>query len=178
MIILISLWWKPCFRFICFSRNSQSLFNNPIYTPITLADFLLLFPAVSTSMPQFHQMMGERLRGVEQGADTVLWLALSKAAARTRSGQFFQGELHQVLLQQSVQSSEVTSDRLFVFADRTPVPAHLPLAWTHSSAEEIQHFMTQLETLARAIQSQPDVELNGPSRPHFVWILIQMLHHM
>ncbi|XP_074507292.1 dehydrogenase/reductase SDR family member 12 [Sebastes fasciatus] len=99
-------------------------------------------PAVSTSMPQFHQMMGERLRGVEQGADTVLWLALSKAAARTRSGQFFQ--------------------------DRTPVPAHLPLAWTHSSAEEIQHFMTQLETLARAIQSQPDVELNGPSRPHFV----------
>lgn len=43
-------------------------------------------------MPQFHQMMGERLRRVEQGADTVVWLALSRAAARTRSGQFFQGQ--------------------------------------------------------------------------------------
>ncbi|XP_042353888.1 dehydrogenase/reductase SDR family member 12-like isoform X2 [Plectropomus leopardus] len=99
-------------------------------------------PAVSTSMPQFHHMMGERLRGVEQGADTVVWLALSRAASRTRSGQFFQ--------------------------DRVPVPVHLPLAWTHSSAEEIQRFMTQLETLARAIQSQPDAEPNGPSRPQFV----------
>uniref|UniRef100_A0A3Q3XLU5 Uncharacterized protein n=1 Tax=Mola mola TaxID=94237 RepID=A0A3Q3XLU5_MOLML len=76
---------------------------------------------VSTSMPQFHRMMGERLRSVEQGADTVVWLALSRAAARTRSGQFFQ---------------------------RRPVPAHLPLAWTHSSAEDIQSFRTQLETLA------------------------------
>ncbi|KAI4809745.1 hypothetical protein KUCAC02_018610 [Chaenocephalus aceratus] len=93
-------------------------------------------PAVSASMPQFHQMMGERLRSVEQGADTVLWLAVSKAAARTLSGQFFQ--------------------------DRAPVPAHLPLAWTHSSTEEIQSFMTQLETLARALL--PDVEHESPSR--------------
>lgn len=43
-------------------------------------------------MPQFHQMMGERLRRVEQGADTVVWLALSQAAAKTHSGQFFQGQ--------------------------------------------------------------------------------------
>ncbi|KAM8728185.1 dehydrogenase/reductase SDR family member 12 isoform 1-T2 [Acanthopagrus schlegelii] len=100
-------------------------------------------PAVSTSMPQFHHMMGERLRSVEQGADTVVWLALSRAAARTRSGQFFQ--------------------------DRRPVAAHLPLAWTYSSAEEVQSFMSQLETLAfRVVQPQPDGELNGPSRPQFV----------
>lgn len=99
-------------------------------------------PAVSTSMPQFHQRMGERLRSVEQGADTVVWLALSRAAARTPSGQFFQ--------------------------DRRPVPTHLPLAWTHSSAEEIQSFMTQLETLAKAIQSQPDAKPDGSSSPHLV----------
>uniref|UniRef100_A0A671Y6V7 Dehydrogenase/reductase SDR family member 12-like n=1 Tax=Sparus aurata TaxID=8175 RepID=A0A671Y6V7_SPAAU len=100
-------------------------------------------PAVSTSMPQFHHMMGERLRSVEQGADTVVWLALSRAAARTRSGQFFQ--------------------------DRRPVAAHLPLAWTRSSAEEVQSFMSQLETLAfSVVQPQPDGELNGPSRPQFV----------
>ncbi|XP_069562356.1 dehydrogenase/reductase SDR family member 12-like [Brachyistius frenatus] len=103
-------------------------------------------PAVSASMPQFHQMMGDRLRSVEQGADTVLWLALSGVAARSCSGQFFQ--------------------------DRKPLPAHLPLARTRSSAEEIQRFVTQLETLAKAVQSQPDADLNGPpngpSRPQFV----------
>uniref|UniRef100_A0A1A8DRP3 Uncharacterized protein n=1 Tax=Nothobranchius kadleci TaxID=1051664 RepID=A0A1A8DRP3_NOTKA len=102
-------------------------------------------PAVSTAMPQFHQMMGDRLRGVEQGADTVVWLALSRVAATTRSGQFFQ--------------------------DRKPVPAHLPLAWTRSSAEEICNFISQLETLARAVQLQHEADAAGhldPSKPHFV----------
>ncbi|KAM9845064.1 dehydrogenase/reductase SDR family member 12-like [Aulostomus maculatus] len=92
--------------------------------------------AVSTSMPQFHQMMGDRLRSVEQGADTVVWLALSRAAARTRSGQFFQ--------------------------DRKPIPTHLPLAWTRSSMEEIQTFMGQLENLSKAVQSQPVADLSRP----------------
>ncbi|XP_014865074.1 PREDICTED: dehydrogenase/reductase SDR family member 12-like isoform X2 [Poecilia mexicana] len=102
-------------------------------------------PAVSAAMPQFHQMMGDRLRSVDQGADTVVWLALSRAAARKRSGRFFQ--------------------------DRKPVPTHLPLAWTHSSAEEIHSFITQLETLARAVQSRHDADLRGQtdaSVPQFV----------
>ncbi|XP_060940141.1 dehydrogenase/reductase SDR family member 12-like isoform X1 [Limanda limanda] len=93
-------------------------------------------PAVSTSMPQFHQMMGQRLRSVEQGADTVVWLALSRAAARTCSGLLFQ--------------------------DRKPIAAHLPLAWTHSSPDKVQSFMTQLETLSRAAQSLPDPEPQLP----------------
>ncbi|XP_030015763.1 dehydrogenase/reductase SDR family member 12-like [Sphaeramia orbicularis] len=103
-------------------------------------------PAVSTSMPEFHRMMGDRLRSVGQGADTVVWLALSRTASRTRSGQFFQ--------------------------DRKPVPAHLPLAWTHSSNEEIQRFMDHMETLAKDVQQQPpDIQLNGPPdlcTPHIV----------
>ncbi|XP_006786618.1 dehydrogenase/reductase SDR family member 12 isoform X2 [Neolamprologus brichardi] len=99
-------------------------------------------PAVSTSMPQFHRMMEDRLRTVEQGADTVVWLALSRVASRTRSGQFFQ--------------------------DRKPVPTHLPLAWTHSSAEEIQRFMTQMENLSKAVQLQADADPAGPCRPQFV----------
>ncbi|XP_028328386.1 dehydrogenase/reductase SDR family member 12-like isoform X1 [Gouania willdenowi] len=86
-------------------------------------------PAVSSSMPEFHHMMGERLRTVEQGADTVVWLALSRVVSRMCSGQFFQ--------------------------DRQPVPTHLPLAWTHSSADEMQTFMNRLETIARAVQSLP-----------------------
>lgn len=102
-------------------------------------------PAVATSMPQFHQMMGDRLRSVEQGADTVVWLALCRASARSRSGQFFQ--------------------------DRSPVPAHLPLAWTHSSAEDIQRFMSQLESLAKDILSKPVGKDNSPmsaTKPQFV----------
>ncbi|MEQ2267093.1 Dehydrogenase/reductase SDR member 12 [Xenotaenia resolanae] len=102
-------------------------------------------PAVSTAMPQFHQMMGDRLRSVDQGADTVVWLALSRAAARKPSGQFFQ--------------------------DRKPVPKHLSLACTHSSAEEIHSFITQLENLARPVQSQHDVDPEGhvdAATPQFV----------
>ncbi|XP_041660316.1 dehydrogenase/reductase SDR family member 12-like isoform X2 [Cheilinus undulatus] len=102
-------------------------------------------PAVATSMPQFHQMMGDRLRSVEQGADTVVWLALCRASSRSRSGQFFQ--------------------------DRSPVPAHLPLAWTHSSAEDVQRFMSQLESLAKDILSKSVGEDNSPmsaTKPQFV----------
>lgn len=63
-----------------------------LFTVVKLTKPFCLLPAVSTSMPQFHQMMGDRLRTAEQGADTVVWLALSKVGARTCSGQFFQGE--------------------------------------------------------------------------------------
>ncbi|XP_020319193.1 dehydrogenase/reductase SDR family member 12 [Oncorhynchus kisutch] len=97
-------------------------------------------PAVSTSMPQFHQMMGERLRSAEQGADTVVWLALTRAAGRTRSGKFFQ--------------------------DRRAVPAHLPLAWTHSSPEEVRSFMTQLEILAQAAK-QPRTDAQHSFDPTY-----------
>lgn len=80
-----------------------------------------------------------------------------------------------LVVKSSPSSSITSSDRLVCAPDRRPVPAHLPLAWTHSSAEEIQSFMTQLETMARVIQSQPDTELNGhtsSSRPQFVWVMI------
>uniref|UniRef100_A0A3Q2Z8C4 Dehydrogenase/reductase SDR family member 12-like n=1 Tax=Hippocampus comes TaxID=109280 RepID=A0A3Q2Z8C4_HIPCM len=86
-------------------------------------------PAVSQSMPQFHSMMAQRLRSPEQGADTVVWLALSRAAGGTRSGKFFQ--------------------------DRKAVPTHLPLAWTRSSTVEVLTFISQLEMLAKAVQAKP-----------------------
>ncbi|XP_029580697.1 dehydrogenase/reductase SDR family member 12 [Salmo trutta] len=97
-------------------------------------------PAVSASMPQFHQMMGDRLRSAEQGADTVVWLALTRAAGKTRSGKFFQ--------------------------DRRVVPAHLPLAWTHSSPEEVRSFMTQLEILAQAAK-QPRTDTQPSFDPTY-----------
>jgi len=38
-------------------------------------------PAVRTSLPRFHRWMASRLRSPEQGADTVVWLALSARVA-------------------------------------------------------------------------------------------------
>lgn len=40
----------------------------------------------------FHARFRDRLRSEAQGADTVLWLALSSAAAAQPSSRFFQGD--------------------------------------------------------------------------------------
>lgn len=48
--------------------------------------------AIANAMPDFHSSMKERLRTPEQGADTVVWLAVSEAAVKNPSGGFFQGE--------------------------------------------------------------------------------------
>ncbi|XP_044300216.1 dehydrogenase/reductase SDR family member 12 isoform X3 [Varanus komodoensis] len=48
-------------------------------------------PAVRTSMPEFYEKMKNRLRTEAQGADTVVWLAVSPAAHKQASGLFFQG---------------------------------------------------------------------------------------
>ncbi|KAG9328152.1 hypothetical protein JZ751_016203 [Albula glossodonta] len=94
-------------------------------------------PAVAMSMPQFHHSMRAKLRTAEQGADTVVWLATSTAAAATPSGLFFQG---------------ARGRRGLLTSDREPVPTHLPLAWTRSSPEEEQNFMFQLEEITKSFR--------------------------
>jgi dehydrogenase/reductase SDR family protein 12 len=79
-------------------------------------------PAVKSSMPDFHRRMQGKLRSPEQGADTVVWLCISKEAIKTTSGSFFQ--------------------------DRQAVSKHLPLAWTKSSAGDEETLMTKLRELA------------------------------
>lgn len=74
-------------------------------------------------MPDFHQRMENRLRTVEQGADTIIWLAISEAAAKQESGGFYQ--------------------------DRQSVSKHLPLARTHSSAEEENKLFEILEEMRK-----------------------------
>ena len=49
--------------------------------------------AVQSSMPQFYEKMKTRLRTVEEGADTIIWLAVADAALKQESGLFFQGML-------------------------------------------------------------------------------------
>lgn len=52
----------------------------------------VLSTAVQSSMPDFHAKMKNKLRTEAQGADTVVWLAISDAASKQPSGLFFQGQ--------------------------------------------------------------------------------------
>lgn len=79
-------------------------------------------PAVQLSMPSFHAKMQSRLRTEAMGADTVLWLAASAAAAQQPSGLFFQ--------------------------DRKAVATHLPLASSRSSSQDQDKLLAALEELA------------------------------
>lgn len=79
-------------------------------------------PAVRSSMPDFYEKMKNKLRTEAQGADTVVWLAVSDAASRQPSGLFFQ--------------------------DRKAVSTHLPLAFSKTPPAEDQKLMNLLEELA------------------------------
>ena len=78
-------------------------------------------PAVRSSMPGFHQKMKDRLRTSEQGADTIIWLAIADVTKET-SGSFYQ--------------------------DRKAVATHLPLAWSKASSDDKNDLMTKLEEIA------------------------------
>ena len=53
--------------------------------------YLFAHTAVRTAMPDFYEKMKTRLRTTEEGADTIIWLALSEAALKQQSGLFYQG---------------------------------------------------------------------------------------
>lgn len=80
-------------------------------------------PAVRSAMPDFYEKMKNRLRTAEEGADTLVWLALAESVTTLDSGLFFQ--------------------------DRKPVSTHLPLAWTRSTKEEEATFMQKLDSLSQ-----------------------------
>uniref|UniRef100_A0A673KG35 Dehydrogenase/reductase SDR family member 12-like n=2 Tax=Sinocyclocheilus rhinocerous TaxID=307959 RepID=A0A673KG35_9TELE len=84
-------------------------------------------PAVLSSMPDFYAKMKNKLRTEAQGADTVVWLAISDTASRQPSGLFFQ--------------------------DRKAVSTHLPLASSRTSPAEDQKLMSELEELAVKFKS-------------------------
>lgn len=72
-------------------------------------------------MPGFHQKMKDRLRTSEQGADTIVWLAVADISKQT-SGSFYQ--------------------------DRKAVATHLPLAWSKASDSDKDKLMSELEEMA------------------------------
>lgn len=58
------------------------------------------------------------------------------------------------------------TDCIVCVSDRRMVSAHLPLAWTHSSPEEVRSFMTQLEILAQAAK-QPRTDTQPSFDPTY-----------
>ncbi|KAL8623954.1 hypothetical protein ACOMHN_047174 [Nucella lapillus] len=79
-------------------------------------------PGVRSSLPDFHRRMKDKLRTADQGADTVVWLALTSETSSRPSGQFFQ--------------------------DRKAVSVHLPLAWTRSEPTDHKRLMEILEDMS------------------------------
>uniref|UniRef100_A0A2K6L537 Dehydrogenase/reductase 12 n=1 Tax=Rhinopithecus bieti TaxID=61621 RepID=A0A2K6L537_RHIBE len=83
-------------------------------------------PGMRQAMPGFHARFRDRRRSEAQGTDTVLWLALSSAAAAQPSSRFFQ--------------------------DRKPVSTHLSLTRMSSSPAEEEKLIEILEQLAQTFK--------------------------
>ena len=48
-------------------------------------------PAARRGLGEFYERMKEKFRSPEEGADTVIWLALSKKSLTMKNGSYFQG---------------------------------------------------------------------------------------
>nr|XP_016443495.1 PREDICTED: dehydrogenase/reductase SDR family member 12-like isoform X2 [Nicotiana tabacum] len=78
-------------------------------------------PGVSKSLPDFSKSFEGKLRSSEEGADTVIWLAL-QPKEKLVSGQFY--------------------------FDRAEAPKHLPLTGTNNSHSAIDSIIEKLRSLA------------------------------
>lgn len=125
--------------------------------------------AVRQSMPDFYEKMKDRLRTADQGADTLVWLAISAAPLKHASGLFFQGMSSVCSLSLSVILSlfvasapewvHVSDTHESWLSDRQPVAVHLPLAWTKSKAVEEEKLMASLDELKDQLTKWSDFYL-------------------
>lgn len=82
-------------------------------------------PAFRDALPDFYNKMKDNVRTPEQGADTAVWLAVSKSVPAQDNGGFFQ--------------------------DRKAVGKHLWLVRTDRPMADQERFMTELDKLAKSI---------------------------
>ncbi|ORX92807.1 dehydrogenase/reductase SDR family member 12 [Basidiobolus meristosporus CBS 931.73] len=82
-------------------------------------------PGVSTSMESFYKSMKSRLRTPEQGADTIIWAAVSDEVLKYPNGSFLE--------------------------DRRAVSTHLALAQTRSTKAEQDRLIQYIENLLTKI---------------------------
>lgn len=80
-------------------------------------------PGVMSSLPTFHKLLKGFLRDSAQGADTIVWLLASQAAAQ-HNGQFF--------------------------LDRLPRRTHLPFLDTESCAKDRARLLSECEALIQS----------------------------
>eukprot|EP00252_Welwitschia_mirabilis_P009133 TRINITY_DN2146_c0_g1_i1.p2 TRINITY_DN2146_c0_g1~~TRINITY_DN2146_c0_g1_i1.p2 ORF type:complete len:158 (+),score=35.44 TRINITY_DN2146_c0_g1_i1:563-1036(+) len=77
-------------------------------------------PGVEKSLPQFSNMMAEKLRTSEEGADTIIWLAL-QPKEKLKSGAFY--------------------------FDRKETRKHLPLSCTNYSPQQVDPIINHLRSI-------------------------------
>jgi dehydrogenase/reductase SDR family protein 12 len=87
-------------------------------------------PALRESMPDFRAKLLDRLRTPAEGADTVVWLAVSREAEPLPAGEFF--------------------------LDRKPQSKHLPLAFTSYSDADVERLVARLREIARPLEPSPE----------------------
>ncbi|KAH9360732.1 hypothetical protein HPB48_020211 [Haemaphysalis longicornis] len=80
---------------------------------------------VKEAAPRLLRRVSVRCRSVEEAADTILWLAISRAALRHSSGMFFQ--------------------------DRRTTCPHLPFGKTKTSLDDEKFFMRNLEDFVQRL---------------------------
>ena len=56
-----------------------------------LSSLISYISGVQSSLPDFYEKFKNKLRTEEQGADTMVWLAISPSVKKVASGLFFQG---------------------------------------------------------------------------------------
>lgn len=83
-------------------------------------------PGVQTALPNFRESLGSTLRTSEQGADTIIWAAISSDLNEIPSGSF-----------------------LF---DRAVASEHLPFcSWITSPSTDIESLVEELEVLINGL---------------------------
>ena len=74
-------------------------------------------PGVETSLPGFHKLMRSRLRSPEEGADTIVWLAVASEAARVSGGLFLDREPRDPYLLPNTRESAAQRKALAAFLE-------------------------------------------------------------
>jgi hypothetical protein len=129
-------------------------------------------PGVQTSLPAFHAKFKDSLRSMDEGADTISWLAISDAvmgtshASSSSSGGGSDGESKDDEKKtkgkaklNSDSSAEDAYNGKFFF-DREVTSSFIPTSRTHSSPEEVEELwqlclrMTQQATDASESTSE------------------------
>ncbi|NP_001279221.1 coiled-coil domain-containing protein 122 [Callorhinchus milii] len=120
-------------------------------------------PAVRTSMPDFYEKMKNRLRTEGQGADTVVWLAISNVQSQHPSGLFFQGMAEQKVqlsLSEIVKEVAEQQDRQTVEAQDNNNLLRYLQAQLSKQEKEKQVVLKELRTIEKQIYQAEDESEN------------------